>query len=36
MRLGREVITRLMKKLADKGMIKLHRQNIEIINLENW
>jgi CRP/FNR family transcriptional regulator len=33
---SREVITRLMKKLAYKGMIKLHRQNIEIIDLEKW
>jgi len=32
---SREVISRLMKKLADKGMIKmLKKQQIEIINLE--
>jgi len=30
---SREVISRLMKKLADKGMVKMHRQSIEIINL---
>ncbi len=30
---SREVISRLMKKLADKGMVRLHRQNIEIIDL---
>jgi len=30
---SREVITRLLKKLSDKGMLKLHRQHIEIINL---
>lgn len=33
---SREVISRLMKKLADKGMIKtLQKQSIEIINLDN-
>lgn len=31
---SREVISRLMKKLSDKGNIKLHRNTIEIINLE--
>jgi CRP/FNR family transcriptional regulator, anaerobic regulatory protein len=31
---SREVITRLLKKLADKGMIRLHRHSIEIIDLE--
>lgn len=31
---SREVISRLMKKLADRGMIRLHRQNVEIINLD--
>jgi CRP/FNR family transcriptional regulator len=31
---SREVITRLMKKLADRGMIRLNRQEIEIINLD--
>src|SRR5215204_5804197 len=30
---SREVITRLLKKLSDKGMLKMHRQHIEIINL---
>lgn len=32
---SREVISRLLKKMEEKGMIKLNRQNIEIINLEN-
>ncbi|SRR6266496_3600671 len=31
---SREVISRLMKKLSDKGFIKLMRNHIEIINLE--
>lgn len=31
---SREVVSRLLKKLAEKGLIKLNRQNIEIINLE--
>lgn len=30
---SREVITRLLKKLAEKGMLRLHRQHIEIIDL---
>lgn len=30
---SREVISRLMKKLSDKGMVKLHRSHIEIIDL---
>ncbi|MGE5520399.1 MAG: Crp/Fnr family transcriptional regulator [Candidatus Dadabacteria bacterium] len=30
---SREVITRLLKKLSEKGMLKMHRQNIEIIDL---
>jgi CRP/FNR family transcriptional regulator, anaerobic regulatory protein len=30
---SREVISRLLKKLAEKGMVKVHRQAIEIINL---
>jgi len=30
---SREVITRLLKKLAEKGMVKVHRQAIEIVNL---
>lgn len=33
---SREVISRLMKKLADKGHVKLNRQSIEIINLDNF
>lgn len=31
---SREVISRLMKKLAEKNIIKLHGSKIEIINLE--
>lgn len=31
---SREVITRLLKKMSDKGMIVMQRQNIEIINLD--
>ncbi|MBW0160383.1 MAG: Crp/Fnr family transcriptional regulator [Sediminibacterium sp. Gen4] len=31
---SREVISRLMKKLAEKGMIKQHKSHIEIINLQ--
>jgi CRP/FNR family transcriptional regulator, anaerobic regulatory protein len=31
---SREVISRLMKKLADKGMVKIHRNSVEIIDLE--
>lgn len=30
---SREVITRLLKQLADKGKIKMHRHYIEIVNL---
>lgn len=30
---SREVISRLLKKLADAGKIKLHRYHIEIVNL---
>jgi CRP/FNR family transcriptional regulator len=30
---SREVITRLLKQLADKGKLKMHRHYIEIINL---
>lgn len=33
---SREVISRLMKKLADKGHVKLNRQSIEIIDLDNF
>lgn len=31
---SREVISRLMKKLSDKGVIQLHRSHVEIVNLE--
>lgn len=31
---SREVISRLMKKLSDRGIVKLHRSHIEVINLE--
>jgi len=31
---SREVITRLLKKLSDKGLLKMHRQHIEIIDLD--
>lgn len=31
---SREVITRLLKKLSEKNMIRLHRQHIEIIDLK--
>ena len=31
---SREVISRLMKKLSEKGILQLHRSHIEIINLE--
>lgn len=31
---SREVISRLMKKLAEKGMIKQHKSHIEIIHLQ--
>lgn len=30
---SREVVSRLMKKLADKGQIKLHKNQVEIIHL---
>lgn len=30
---SREVISRLMKKLAEKGHVKIDKQNIEILNL---
>lgn len=33
---SREVISRLMKKLADRGMIKMNRQEIEIIDLDKY
>ena len=32
---SREVISRLLKKLAEKGLIKVNRQNIEIIDLDS-
>lgn len=31
---SREVITRLLKKLSEKGMLKVHRQAVEVINLD--
>ncbi|MEO6639367.1 MAG: Crp/Fnr family transcriptional regulator [Ginsengibacter sp.] len=31
---SREVVSRLLKKLEEKGCIKLNRQNIEILNFE--
>jgi CRP/FNR family transcriptional regulator len=31
---SREVISRLMKKLSEKGMVKLHGSKVELINLE--
>ena len=33
---SREVISRLMKKLSDKGCVKLNRNSIEIISLDNF
>lgn len=33
---SREVISRLMKKLEGRGMIKMNRQNIEIIDLDHF
>jgi CRP/FNR family transcriptional regulator, anaerobic regulatory protein len=32
---SREVISRLMKKLSDKGLVKLHRSFIEIVDPDN-
>jgi CRP/FNR family transcriptional regulator len=32
---SREVISRLLKKLAERGLIKVNRQNIEIIHLQD-
>ena len=32
---SREVVSRLLKKLAEKGLIKVNRQNIEIVNLDS-
>lgn len=31
---SREVVSRLLKKLAERGLINVNRQNIEIINLD--
>lgn len=31
---SREVVSRLLKKLAERGLIKVNRQNIEIIDLD--
>ena len=31
---SREVITRLLKKLSDRGMVKMHRQHLELIDLD--
>lgn len=31
---SREVVSRLMKKLSDKGLVRLHKQYIEIVNLD--
>lgn len=31
---SREVISRLMKKLAEKGLVKLHKNEVEILKLE--
>ncbi|HJS54046.1 MAG TPA: Crp/Fnr family transcriptional regulator [Chitinophagaceae bacterium] len=31
---SREVISRLMKKLSDKGFVRLHRSHVEIIDLD--
>lgn len=33
---SREVVSRLLKKLAEKGWIRVHRQNIEIIRLDEF
>lgn len=33
---SREVISRLMKKLAEKGMIRQHKSYIEIVDLQKW
>ena len=32
---SREVISRLMKKLSEKGLIKVFRNYVEVVNLEN-
>jgi len=31
---SREVISRLMKKLAEKGIVKLHRTHVEVLNID--
>lgn len=31
---SREVISRLMKKLSEKGVVQLHRTHVELVNLE--
>jgi CRP/FNR family transcriptional regulator len=31
---SREVISRLMKKLSEKGLVQLHRSHVEIVNLD--
>lgn len=31
---SREVISRLMKKLADKGFVRLHKSHVEIVSLD--
>lgn len=33
---SREVISRLLKKLAEKGVIKVNRQNIEVVSLDKF
>lgn len=33
---SREVISRLMKKLSEKGLVKLHRSHVEIIDLDRF
>ena len=32
---SREVISRLMKKLSDKGLVRLHRSHVEIVQLQD-
>ena len=33
---SREVISRLLKKLSEKGVVKLHRDHIELLDLEHY
>ena len=33
---SREVISRLMKKLSEKGLVKLHRSHVEIVDLDRF